>query len=101
MQVALGIGGQKSAALAMPLVVAMDEEKDEAVLRELILALGRIGSPGAVQALNKCSQPAGRIFGRKSAALRLAAVAGLRIAPTTAARGPSAGPAEAGATPAL
>jgi HEAT repeat protein len=87
MQVALGIGGQKAAALAMPLVVAMDEEKDEGVLRELILALGRIGSPDAVQALIKCSQPAGRIFGRKSAGLRLAAVEGLRLAATPAARG--------------
>src|SRR5207302_8751765 len=83
-QVALGVGGQKSAALAMPRVVAMDEEKDETVLRELILALGRIGSPDAVQALIKCSQPAGRIFGRKSASLRLAAVEGLRLAETPA-----------------
>ena len=96
MQVALGIGGQKSAALAMPLVVAMDEEKDEAVLRELILALGRIGSPDAVQALIKCSQPAGRIFGRKSAALRLAAVEGLRLAATPAARGTLDGLADDG-----
>src|SRR6266516_423783 len=38
MQVALGIGGRKASALAMPLVVALDEEKDEAVGRELILA---------------------------------------------------------------
>src|SRR5438067_122481 len=45
LQVAVGIGGRKSSALAMPLVVAMEEEKDEAVVRELILALGRIGSP--------------------------------------------------------
>jgi hypothetical protein len=50
MQVALGIGGRKSSALAMPLVVAMEEETDEAVQRELVLALGRIGSPDAVQA---------------------------------------------------
>ncbi len=96
MQVALGIGGQKSAALAMPLVVAMDEEKDEAVLRELILALGRIASPDAVQALIKCSQPAGRIFGRKSASLRLAAVEGLRLAATPAARGTLDGLADDG-----
>ncbi|HEY6159557.1 MAG TPA: HEAT repeat domain-containing protein, partial [Gemmatimonadales bacterium] len=96
MQVALGIGGQKSAALAMPLVVAMDEEKDEDVLRELILALGRIGSSDAVQALIKCSQPAGRIFGRKSAALRLAAVEGLRLAGTPAARGTLDGLADDG-----
>jgi len=96
MQVALGIGGQKSASLAMPLVVAMDEEKDEGVLRELILALGRIGSPDAVQALIKCAQPAGRIFGRKAASLRLAAVEGLRLAATPAARGTLDGLADDG-----
>jgi HEAT repeat protein len=87
MQVALGIGGRKSSALAMPLVVAMEEEKDEAVVRELILALGRIGSPDAVQALIKWAQPAGRIFGRKPSALRLAAVDALRLAATPAALG--------------
>jgi len=87
MQVALGIGGRKSSALAMPLVVAMEEEKDETVVRELILALGRIGSPDAVQALIKWAQPAGRIFGRKPLTLRLAAVNALRLAATPAALG--------------
>ncbi len=87
MQVALGIGGRKSSALAMPLLVAMEEEEDEAVERELILALGRIGSPDAVQALIKFAQPAGRIFGRKPAELRLAAVEALRLAATPAAVG--------------
>ena len=87
MQVALGIGGRKSSALAMPLVVAMEEEKDEAVVRELILALGRIGSPDAVQALIKWAQPSGRIFGRKPSALRMAAVDALRLAATPAALG--------------
>jgi len=80
MQVAVGIGGLKSSALAMPLVVAMEEEKDEAVVRELILALGRIGSPDAVQALIKWAQPTGRFFGRKPSELRVAAVEGLRLA---------------------
>jgi len=87
MQVALGIGGRKSSALAMPLVVAMDEETDEAVQRELVLALGRIGSPDAVQALIKFAQPTGRIFGRKPAGLRVAAVEALRLAATPAAVG--------------
>jgi len=96
LQIALGIGGQKAAALAMPLVVAMEDEKDETVLRELILALGRIGSPDAVQALIKWSQPAGRIFGRKPAALRLAAVEGLRLAGTPAAHGTLDGLADDG-----
>ena len=86
MQVALGIG-RKSSALGMPLVVALDEEKDEAVQRELILALGRIGSADAVQALIKVAQPSGRIFGRRPAALRAAAVEALRAAATPAAVG--------------
>src|SRR6266436_3142015 len=87
MQVAVGIGGRKSSALAMPLVVAMEEEKDDAVVRELILALGRIGSSDAVQALIKFAQPGGRLFGRKPAALRATAVEALRIAATPAAIG--------------
>ena len=95
MQVALGIG-RKSSALAMPLVVAMDEEEDEAVQRELMLALGRIGSPDAVQALIKFVQPAGRIFGRKPAGFRVAAVEALRLAATPAAVGTLQGLAEDG-----
>src|SRR6266516_986636 len=87
MQVAVGIGGRKSSALAMPLVVAMEEEKDEAGVRELILALGRIGSPDAVQALIKWAQPTGRFFGRKPSELRVAAVEALRLAATPAALG--------------
>jgi HEAT repeat protein len=87
MQVALGIGGRKSFALAMPLVVALEEEKDEAVERELILALGRIGSPDAVQALIKFAQPTGRLFGRKPITRRLAAVEALRLAGTPPAVG--------------
>ncbi len=87
MQVALGIGGRKSFALAMPLVVALEEEKDETVERELILALGRIGSPDAVQALIKLAQPAGRLFGRKSIGERLAAIEALRLAGTAPAVG--------------
>lgn len=87
LQVALGIGGRKSAALAMPLVVAMSEEKDPEVERELILALGRIGSPDAVQALIKFAQPSGKLFGRTPTVLRVAAVEALRLAATPAAVG--------------
>ena len=84
---ALGVGGRKASALAMPLVVALEEEEDEEVERELILALGRIGSPDAVQALIKFAQPSGRLFGRKPSSLRLAAVEALRLAATPAAIG--------------
>jgi len=95
-QAALGVGGRKSSALAMPLVVAMEAEEDEEVERELLLALGRIGSADAVQALIKTAQPAGRLFGRKPAALRIAAVEALRIAATPAAIGTLQGLADDG-----
>src|SRR2546423_651207 len=87
MQVAVGIGGRKSSALAMPLVVAMEEEKDEAVGRELIVALGRVWRPEAVQALIKWAQPTRRVFARRPSELRVAAVEALRLAGTPAALG--------------
>jgi len=96
MQAALGVGGRKSNALAMPLVVAMEEEEDEGVERELILALGRIGSTAAVQALIKFAQPGGRLFGRRPAALRATAVEALRLAATPAAIGTLEGLTEDG-----
>ena len=96
MHAALGVGGRKSNALAMPLVVAMEEEEDEGVERELILALGRIGSTAAVQALIKFAQPGGRLFGRKPATLRATAVEALRLAATPAAIGTLEGLTEDG-----
>lgn len=86
-QVALGMGGRRSSGLAMPLVVALDEEKDERVQRELILALGRIATSDAVQALIKLSQPSRKLFSRRPTAVRVAAVEALRIAGTAAAKG--------------
>ena len=85
-QVALGVGRRATAA-AMTMVVALEEETDPEVERELTLGLGRIGSPDAVQALIKLVQPAGRIFGRKPVAKRLAALEALRIAGTPSAMG--------------
>ena len=96
MHAALGVGGRKASALAMPLVVALEEEEDEEVERELILALGRIGSPDAVQALIKFAQPSGKLFGRKPSGLRLAAVEALRLTASPAAIGTLQGLAEDG-----
>jgi HEAT repeat protein len=59
-----------------------------------MLALGRIGSPDAVQALIKFAQPGGKLFGRKPAPRRLAAVEALRVAATPAAIGTLQGLAE-------
>ncbi len=87
LQVALGVGGRRSSPLAMLLTGALEEEKEVEVVRELVLALGRIGSPEAVQALIKFVQPTGRLLGRRPTPLRVAAVEALRLAGSPAAVG--------------
>ncbi len=77
--IAASIGGHTSRALAMPLVAFAEQEQDLDVLREYYRALGRIGSPDAVQALIQAAEPGGRLLGRRPAANRIAAVDGLRI----------------------
>jgi len=66
--------------LAMTLAVLLDEEKHPDVRRELHHALGRMGSPEAVQALARSAEPGRGFFGRKPAAVRLEAIEGLRLA---------------------
>jgi HEAT repeat protein len=70
----------------MSLAVAAEEESRADVQREMYLALGRIGSAEAIQALVKAAEPGKRSFlRRKSVALRLSAVQGLHAAGPTAA----------------
>jgi HEAT repeat protein len=78
--VASSIGGHGSRALAMPLVAFAEQESDLNVLREYYRALGRIGTPDAVQALARAAESGGRLLGRRPSAQRVAAVEGLRIA---------------------
>ncbi len=85
--VAASIGGEeRSRALAMPLVVLAEEETDPAVVAEYYRALGRIGTPEAVQALVKAAQPGGLLIGRRASGARAAAVDGLRLAGGATAR---------------
>lgn len=84
MQAATVIDGRKGKGLAMTLAVALEEEQKPDVQREMLLALGRIASPDALQALMKAAEPGGKLFKRKPTAFRLAAVEGLHLA------GPSA-----------
>lgn len=81
-QVAAGLVGRKSTAMAMPLVVALDDETHSDVQQEILRALGRIGTPDAVQALVKMAQPGGRLFRRRPVQVRLAAIEGLLTAGT-------------------
>jgi HEAT repeat protein len=68
----------------MTLALALEDESNLDVQRELLLALGRIGTPDAVQALVRQAAP-GRLFQRRPVSLRLAAIEGLRLAGTPAA----------------
>jgi hypothetical protein len=83
---ALGlIGARAHRGLAMTLVVRADEETHPEVLREIYLALGRIGTSEAVQALGRAAEPGGKLFNRKSSTPRLAAVEALALVEGTTA----------------
>jgi HEAT repeat protein len=71
--------------LAMTVAVALDRERQPDLVRELLLALGRMGSNDAVKVLAKEAEPGGKLFGRKPAARRLAAVEALGTARNPAA----------------
>ena len=72
------VGGKGASALAMPLVNAAQAERDDEVVCEYYRALGRIGTPDAVQALtNAARSGSGRLLVRRPSAARLAAVEGL------------------------
>ena len=85
LQAVQGIDGRRGRGLAMTLAVLLDEESHPDITREMLLALGRIGTSEAVQALGRAAAPGRRLFNRKPLALRLAAIEGLRVAGNAAA----------------
>jgi len=87
LQAAQGIGGEWGRGLVMSIAVRLPDETHADVLRELHLALGRLGTAEAVQALRASAAPPKGLLGRKPAALRLAAVEGLALASGPAAAG--------------
>jgi len=87
LQMAQGTGGAWARGLVNSIAVRLPEEANADVLRELHLALGRIGTPEAIQALRAAAAPAKGFLGRKSAAARVAAVEGLAAAGGAAAAG--------------
>ncbi|HEY0997107.1 MAG TPA: HEAT repeat domain-containing protein [Gemmatimonadaceae bacterium] len=62
---------------AATLVRALDAEGDEEVQLVLLTALGKVGSPDAIERLLGAAQPEGRFFRKKSAAFRAQAVLAL------------------------
>jgi HEAT repeat protein len=71
----------------MSLAVRLPEEANADVLRELHLALGRLATPEAVQALRAAAAPGKGLLNRKAVANRLAAIEGLGLAGGAAAAG--------------
>jgi HEAT repeat protein len=85
LQAAQGIGGEWGRGLVGSIAVRLPEETHPDVLRELHLALGRLGTGEAVQALRAAAAAPRGLFVRKASAARVAAVEGLGLV-----RGPAA-----------
>jgi HEAT repeat protein len=82
LRVAAEIGGKGLAGLAMSLMSAAEREENPSIKLEVYRALGRIGTPEAVEALRHIAEPGGRFVGRRPTAPRVAAVEGLGLART-------------------
>ncbi len=80
------LDGRRGRALTGQLLQLMDKEGEEEVLREVTLALGRIGTTDAIQALTRMAAPSHKVFGLRKKPLphRLWAVEGLGLAGRTA-----------------
>jgi len=81
LQAAQGISGPWARGLVMSIAIRLPEETNADVFHELHLALGRIGTPDAVQRLIEAAKPAKGLLARKRPGVRVAAVAGLALAP--------------------
>jgi HEAT repeat protein len=77
MQAAAALVTRKDVKTAATLIRALEEEKDEEVQAAFLLALGKLGTPDAVQRLLKAVEPDKGLFKKKGTAFRVAAVQGL------------------------
>ncbi|MBI3790938.1 MAG: HEAT repeat domain-containing protein [Gemmatimonadetes bacterium] len=74
---AVSLGATRHPRATERLLAAIAEENDPEVLTALHVALAQMGTPEALAQLMEGAKPGGRIFGRKTSALRVAAVQGL------------------------
>ena len=77
-QIATMMGSVQGGTFTMPLIALLETEEDPEALREICLALGRIGSREAVEALERSQK--GTIFSKRARALKDAAEQGLKRA---------------------
>jgi HEAT repeat protein len=80
MQAATSLEGSRARNLVPALGRLVEEENQADVQREMLHALGRIGSPEAIETLIRASQPARGLFKKKALGLRVEAIEGLRLA---------------------
>jgi HEAT repeat protein len=85
-QVAAGLSTRKAPASTTTLTRALDAEGDSEVQLAILNALGRLGTPDAVNRLIKAAEPDGRLFKKKPISFRVAAVHALGEIRTPAAR---------------
>jgi HEAT repeat protein len=79
MQAASALEGTRARNLVPALARLVEEESQADVQREMLHALGRIGTPDAIETLIRASQPAKGFFKKKPLALRVEAIEGLRL----------------------
>ncbi len=85
MQATAAISTRKDSKTSATLIRAIEAEQDDDVQVAMIAALGKIGTPDAVQKLVKMAGAEGRLFKKKSTGFRVAAVQALGEARTPAA----------------
>lgn len=81
-EAAAALATRKDGRSTATLLQALDAEKDEQVQAAFLLALGKLGTPEAVQRLIKGAEVERGLFKRKSTAFRVASVHGLSEART-------------------
>jgi HEAT repeat protein len=85
MQAVAALSTKRDARSTATLIRGVDDEQDSDVQVAIIAALGKLGTNEAVQKLLKIAAPEGRLFRKKTSALRVAAVQALGEARTAAA----------------
>ena len=80
LQAAAGLEGTRARNLVPALSRLVEEENQVDVQREMLHALGRIGSPEAIETLIRASQPAKGFFKKKPLGIRIEGIEGLRLA---------------------
>ncbi len=73
-------GRRRGRALAMILAALLEREEHPDVRREMLRALGRIGTTDAVQAILRAAQPEAKLFRGRQRGERLAAIEALTLA---------------------